>query len=1133
SSESLRQTLELLGELVVRPIVGDDEEGGDDLDELQWAERDEDWIESGDFPLEPTRQLDEATVDRAPADNEAARALWDRFEELGFSPDTDPLPERPLFRQVSWTPEDARTDGEADTTMGDHDAEDRRRPGALEFRSVLNEEARHLFHFDRLREVREGTTGPPPRLNIYVVADMGEPFARTVTRTVLREIHAELLRAYGPLFESYREGFDRTLAIHPILWTPHPADAFGGRYPVENRCEEAAIIESIQGIRRWVESVPRGTRCIPQVFVNSRVTDNAVLGRRDAVEETVDFLSFQMRNRLGEDPWLRRAASGSPGTDLFATFSCREIEFPAIEAREYLANRLARMSLAELDAGDPGESPSLDREAIEAPDAAELEGEGRDRIRQRTRQEAEDCEDRVQQRLDIGFDTTTAEIEGAFDESYEATLVRRIHDRWRSITRDRGLMDEVVDDLRTRSTKELGELLEEIREVGDRLVEEYASEGDLGAAKAGFNELTRWSGDELREAERQRREGERECLENSEPTMDAVESARRAVAAAAPDKPRGSAMRTAELAWLLMCPAMGAPISWAVALYTGMPSSPGPLEFVFGPLGYLVGGLVLYALGRYLMRRHMANRIEEIQSAIDRLAESAGEVVDGSGASVGGRTSIRSFVEARLGYAGRLAARNYARRVYERVARDDQLAQRIYRSIDVQREHLLRRAEALGVRVEMGDGAEGEDEEDLSELFGGRGERGRPSLLDPEILDEYFRSRTGGRFSVRRSLPTFIDRAGGFDNWRRTAVLSDTDRLMDYGRERFSELVDRPVADQMAFGERAGDRIVEFARDVYPNLGFAAKFSGYEGMDPDGIDIVADSALVLNPKLRGVFERARQRNDVEAETETLDVIEAGVDPNAAYMLSLASGLRPHSIQNLLRHESYTDRGDMPDDRTFPLSGEPPGSESPSPINHLTGHDELRDSINEPILREFQRGRAQLGAVPSGVRAAREAASRSAEEIDGKEGEGESAAEEGGNDGTADTSEASGDGAASELDRSVSDDDAAEGTDRAGTDEETPGADERDGESTDAADGPGGDETGADAGRTVDRGESNLGGADTDGTPIGKIDLKPPPSLGESSQDGDESAQEREGGGESESDPGETTDATDADEDDAR
>lgn len=985
SSESLRQSLELLGELVVRPVAADgadEEQLEQDLDELEFAAGDDEWWEEEGFALEPSERLLDLTIGGAEADNEAARALRDRLEDLGFSSESDPLPDRRLFRQVTWTPEDASPAEANDTTLSDPDAEKRRRPGALEFRSVLNDEVRHLFHFDRLREVRQGTTKRPPRLNIYVVGDMGEPFCRSSTRPVLRAIHAELSKAFGPLFESYREGFNRTLAIHPILWTPHPADAFGGRYPVENRCEEAAIIESVQGIRRWVESVPDETQCIPQIFVNGRVTDSAVLGRQEAVDETYDFLSLEIRNRLGEDPWLRKVATGAAGSDLFATFSSHQIEFPAHTAREYLANRLARDSLRELEqGGENNQAPSFAREALDPPAPDEIEQDGRERLRDHTRREAESCATSVEGRLAPDFWTTTERLRETFDSAYGEQLVERIHDRWRALTREKGEMDEVVDDLRRRSANRLGQLLANVGRVGDELIEEYASRGDLGAAKAGFNDLDRVARDWLRETEKERRGSEQDCLDNAEPSMSPVEQARQAINDVAPEKPRGDAMAVGITAWALLAPALGAPMAWALAMYLELAASPGLFEVILGPLGYLTGGLVVFLLGGYLMYRHMRQITQRLQEAIDDLGGAVRRVVHGSGEGLDPETSIRSFVEARFGHAVQSTLRNYAHRTYESIVRDDALARRIYKSIDIQRRQLMRRAEQLGVHADTD-----RDSEDLTELFSGGVTRDRRSLLEPEQLEEYYRSRIGTRLQIRRALPDFIDQTGGFADWRRTAVMADERRLLDYGRGLFGELVDRPVAEQMAFGQQAGDRIVDFVGDVYPNMGFGAKFTGFEGMDPDGIDVVADTALVLNPQLRGVFERARERNGVEAETETLDVIEADIDPNSAFMLSLASGIRPHSIQNLSRHESYTDRSEMPDDRTFPLSGEPSSAGSSAPINHLTGHDELRASLNDTLLRHAGEHSEEATGVPTASEAARAAAARSTDSEDSDEGD---------------------------------------------------------------------------------------------------------------------------------------------------
>jgi hypothetical protein len=113
---------------------------------------------------------------------------------------------------------------------------------------------------------------------------------------------------------------------------------------------------------------------------------------------------------------------------------------------------------------------------------------------------------------------------------------------------------------------------------------------------------------------------------------------------------------------------------------------------------------------------------------------------------------------------------------------------------------------------------------------------------------------------------------------------------------------------------------------------------------------MARTALLMHPALRTVFEQARKDPEKRAQTQTLDVIEANLEPNAAYMLSLAQGIRPHSIRNLRRFESFHDRAHMPDDRTFPMTGETRRGGSSSPINHLTGYETLRRELNSEVLR---------------------------------------------------------------------------------------------------------------------------------------------------------------------------------------
>ncbi|MFP4601221.1 MAG: hypothetical protein ACLFVJ_23435, partial [Persicimonas sp.] len=768
-------------------------------------------------------------------------------------------------------------------------------------------------------------------------------------------IHAELLRAFGPIFETFREGFDRALSVVPIIWMPHPADTFGGRHPLANRCEEAAIIESIQGVRRWIESVPRKKRCVPQVFINSRVTDNAVLSVWDSIRQTRDFLNFQTRNDLAGDAWLRRTAIGTRGDDFFASFSCHEIEFPAERAREYLANRYARHSIRRLEVGDHGALPEIKDAPIAAPEVDDLVAEPSERLAADCEQAAQRTSSKVRNRLQVSAATGVDQVEADFDEGFEEQLLEDIHRQWLNFTRRRGEMDDMVDALRRDTSAELTDTLEVVQQAGDELIEEHASKGGLKRALAGFGELHALARDRLREREAARKEKERLCLEHRIPKTDSVGSTREQVLEAGRQKPDGQAMNVGILMWALMAPAMGAPIAWAVAKALELHLSPGVFEFILGPLGPLVGALVVFLPAFWLLRRHMQKHVELLEEAIGKMADAVARVVDGGSAALRGAPSIRSFMEARLVHTAGLATRSFARQVYARVYRDLELAGRLRRSVDLQRDVLQRQAEDLGVRVKMSELDSSAGEDDVSWLFKTRSRAGIDKLIEPDHLVDYYERRIGDDSAVDGMLERFIEEVGGFEQWRKIASLSDTDRILRFSRTQFDELVDEPVSDQFVFEDEVRQRLMAFVLTHFSNIGFGAKFSGYEGLDPDGMDLLAETALVMHPELASVFEQARTAVDTPARLETLDVKTADLDPNAAYLLSMAQGIRPHSVRNLRRFESFHHRAQMPDDRAFPLSGEwQSGGKSPrhkasSPINHLTGYDSLRESINRGVF----------------------------------------------------------------------------------------------------------------------------------------------------------------------------------------
>ncbi len=552
----------------------------------------------------------------------------------------------------------------------------------------------------------------------------------------------------------------------------------------------------------------------------------------------------------------------------------------------------------------------------------------------------------------------------AFGEGFEEELLSQIYQKWRGLTRARGEMDGMMDALRRETQSHLGQTLARVTEVGDELIDQHAADGGLKAAQAGFNQLEDAAREHLNGAEDLRQRGEQLCLAHRIPKTSPVASAREEVVRAAEDKPELDAMKFGALVWVLMAPGLGAPICYLIAGAAGLYRNPNPVEFALGPLGWLVGGLALALPALWLMYRHMSELVERVERAIESLADTARSVVEGAGSSLAGSPSIRSFIEARLQLTAALNVRNYAMRVYERVVQDAHLAHRLSRSIDIQEDALKRRAEDLGVRAQMGRGSARETsaEDDVSQLFSARDGHALPSLVPPERLGGFYKSRYGEEKELQALVPIFIDDVGGFGEWRKHACMSDTALIMGYSRAKFDAVVERPVAEQYTFADAVGEALEEFVSQRYSNVGFGAKFSGYEGLDPDGVRILCDVALVMHPALTASYEEARRRPGAKPFTETQRVIETEIRPNTAYMLSFVQGIRPHCLRNLMRFESFHDRATIPDDRTFPLSGEAEGRARP--INHMTGFEGLRDDIHARVI-EVGRERALSGPGMAG------------------------------------------------------------------------------------------------------------------------------------------------------------------------
>jgi len=956
-ADGLQQSLELIGELLVRPLAdgpavdetpdGPEEDGAEPCtadDTLPRRPRAQVERELSDLP---SRFLSGLVVDQSASADPVMRLLTDRLGELGLAEADDAEDLRhPLLTTIRLQPADG--DESEDATTGPEHP-----PGGLrELRRHLNHQVRRLLDVRLLARYRQHPTRRPPRLTVFVVGDMSEPFVRASMRPILRDVHAELLRAFTPIFQSFRQGFDRSLCITPILWMPHPADPFKGAPSAASRCEEAAIIDSIHGIRNWVECVlPPGRRFIPQIFVNSRITDVAVLDLREAVRQTRDFLSLQARNDLAADQWLRRVASGSGQSDLFSSFSCYEIDFPALRCREYLSGFLARELLdqvkgrpaAPVDEWAEGRDEQEHRERLQpfAPKTlGSLVGPIKEKLAPIIRQAAGALRREVEGRgANLSIDTPGTEIMERFDDAFLLGLRRQLGATWQQLTGRTGEVDEAVDRLRSRTSEELARKLVRLRQAGDRLVEEDLGEGGLLRALAGFGRTRRWMSEQLQERETERREKEALATRHSIPHTGVLDDLRGRIHHTAGRKPDASPVRLGLFLWLALAAILGTPLAHAVAYLRDLHLHPGLLEALLGPLAPVTGGLVLFIPCWWLVRRFLVRRTRAVRQAIDDMAEGVERLVQGVSGSLSGQApSIRSFLESRLELTGAVATRAFSARLFERSVADAHLADRLVRSVDVQARVLERRAEDLGVRSAMG---QSRHEENLDGLLEGHGNDRRERLISPNELRLYYAREVRDESDLRARTHGFISAVGGLEHWRLQAAFGDTERVLNHCRKVFAPLVDEPVASQGLFADELGRRLVEFVGRYYSNIGFGAEFRGFEGLDPDGVDVTADASLVLHEELGRVFEAVRgsARPDIPT-TRTMDVHPAQIRPNAVYMLSLVQGIRVYSVRNLRRFESFHDRVQMPDDRAFPLTQETREDRPTQPVNPLSGFEQV-------------------------------------------------------------------------------------------------------------------------------------------------------------------------------------------------
>ena len=141
--------------------------------------------------------------------------------------------------------------------------------------------------------------------------------------------------------------------------------------------------------------------------------------------------------------------------------------------------------------GDVGELPELDEEPLEPPDVPELLSAPTARTRKQTRRAADTTELSVEERVSLTHTSDAQSLMRAYNEEFEEEILGQITDQWRRLTRSRGDMDGMMDDLRRETSGALADTMGVVRRHSDELIETHAARGGLKSTQAGFQQLER------------------------------------------------------------------------------------------------------------------------------------------------------------------------------------------------------------------------------------------------------------------------------------------------------------------------------------------------------------------------------------------------------------------------------------------------------------------------------------------------------------------------------------------------------------------------------------------------------------------------------------------------------------------
>ncbi len=762
-------------------------------------------------------------------------------------------------------------------------------PAPLELADAVLARVRRALAHRRLVGLRDATASEhQTRLTILVFAQLGEARVREQLWASLAAVQAKLLAELGPIFEAYRTGSARRGVILPLLAMPHPPGDPQG----------PAIIDSVHALVEAVAATPTRTRAIPQVYLIEDVAEFSVLSPAELEQCVRNFASLLLhvdpQGEAGE--FIDRLVHGGQPSEPLASFVCAVAELPRIKLAAYGRDRVAlelldavlaaprvEHSLSEADALEEVEAKSFRRDDEAEQDVREVLARYAPKIQPDPPPTWWERGAAIRERLgpDPGdISLIVAQPPAASPSGWLEARMREIEATWRLLQRRR--FDDVVARDRQQIEQWRDALLVRLRKRIDRELWADPTPASLRRTEELVARLRRAFGEQLEDALRLRDRAKPVPAPDFEQLREAhartLDAARRK-----PDPDRMALWGAlAFLACLLFVPPVLKMIADGLGLATDHWYEP-----LFRQRGWLSAALIgLFGIGGWIAWTLSRAQLDLLAS-LDRLWLALRETIDGD------RGSLLEYFSTRLRLSRAIARVEALLAVQAALDADSETLLLIDKAARRARGDLRDHLRLLG--VELGPTPR---EDDIGRLLG----RGGESLVEPFVADAGAREIVDAlppesrESRVHEQLGELARHYGVGDRWREETPFADLARLRGA-----AEIHAEPVAqwDPLAGAERAeatAERIASFVRRQRRSLRNALNFTGYESLDPTGIDRTLrqeGEAIVPHAAIELVRERAQAGHDQLT-------LRPGDEKDRAYYVVAASGIALASVASLAR-----------------------------------------------------------------------------------------------------------------------------------------------------------------------------------------------------------------------------------------